>query len=736
MRISNPFQINDWGIKKFLKVVLAVQLALWGVIGFDALGLQIPILRQLIGFIYLTFIPGIIILRILKLHKLGNIETLLYTVGLSLFTLMFTGLLMNYIYPFFGISGPISLTPLIITISAVVLALCVLSYVRDKGFSDPSFIDVGEMLSPPALFLCLIPFLAIFGTYLVNFHHNNILLMFLIVILAIIALLIGFDKLIPKNLYPLAVFVIAISLLYHHSLISMYLTGWDIHVEYFFYKLVETNSFWDSTIQGNCNTALSITMLCPIYSYLLKMDGTWIFKIIYPFLFSLTTIGLYKVYQKQTDGKIAFLSVFFFMSLNTFYIEMVSLARQQIAEFFLVLLMLLLVNRETDLNKRVLGIVFVLGMIVSHYALSAIYMIIFVFALIALYLMNIKNKDISKNRYFITIGLILIFVVANLSWHMYITSSTVFVNVADRVIHIYSSIYTSFFNVMGSQPGGILRQESASPLHFIYKILHVLMQLFILIGVIKLILPKRITKEKMKFCEEYTAFSIVSFAIFSACFIIPWIHMVNIYRLYHIVLFFLAPFCVIGGIIVFRGFYKVLRMSWTNQSVKSSLKVLSVFFAIFLLFNTGWVYEVAKDYPGSISLSQEWIKECGSVKAKVHFYGAYIPEQDVVSARRLSKNRGNKTLVYADYSAFSGVLHSYGMIPDGYKDQLLMTEEEIRTGAYLFMSYINIIYNTIHLVSFEKSRVGSTYNTTDFEGLLKKNCKIYSNGGSDIYVNG
>jgi uncharacterized membrane protein len=222
MRISNPFQINDWEIKKFLRVVLAVQLALWGVISLDATGFQIPILRQFIGFIYLTFIPGIIIHRILKLHKQGNIETLLYTVGLSIATLMFTGLFMNYIYPFFGISGPISFTPLIITISAVVLVLCVLCYVRDKDFSNPSFIDFGEIISPPALFLCVIPFLAIFGTYLVNFHHNNILLMFLIVILAIIALLIAFDKLIPKDLYPLAIIAIAISLLYHHSLIQGY----------------------------------------------------------------------------------------------------------------------------------------------------------------------------------------------------------------------------------------------------------------------------------------------------------------------------------------------------------------------------------------------------------------------------------------------------------------------------------------------------------------------------------
>ena len=183
MKLSNPLQMNDWEIGKFLKVVLAIHIAMCGAICLDVVGLQIPIIRPLIGFIYLTFVPGILILRIIRLHKISNIETLLYTVGLSLATLMFTGFFMNMTYPSFGISEPISLTPLIITISAVVLVLCILCYVRDKDFSDPSFIDIEEVLSPPVLFLCLIPFMAVLGTYLVNFHHSNILLMFLNILL-------------------------------------------------------------------------------------------------------------------------------------------------------------------------------------------------------------------------------------------------------------------------------------------------------------------------------------------------------------------------------------------------------------------------------------------------------------------------------------------------------------------------------------------------------------------------
>jgi uncharacterized membrane protein len=340
--------MNDWGIEKFLKIILTIQLAMWGVTGLEIIGLQIPIMRQLIGFIYLTFVPGILILRIIRLHKLGNIETLLYTVGLSIATLMFTGLFMNTVYPFFGISGPISITPLILTISILVLILCILSYVRDKDYSNPSFIDVGEILAPSVLFLCLIPFLAIFGMYLVNFHHDNILLIFLIAIIALIVILIVFGKFIPKNLYPLSVFIIAISLLYHSSLISMYLWGWDIHGEYYLCNLVKMSGVWDSTMPGGYNAMLSIVILAPIYSIISNMDITWVFKIIYPMLFALVPLGLYRVFQKQTDDKIAFLSCFFFVSLFTFYGEMLALARQQIAELFLVLLVLLMIDKNMD----------------------------------------------------------------------------------------------------------------------------------------------------------------------------------------------------------------------------------------------------------------------------------------------------------------------------------------------------------------------------------------------------
>ncbi|MDP3065857.1 MAG: DUF2206 domain-containing protein, partial [Methanobacteriaceae archaeon] len=621
--------MNDWGIKKFLKVVLAIQLAFWGAIGLDAIGIQIPIIRQLISFIYLIFIPGIIILRILKLHKLGNIETLLYTVGLSLATLMFTGFFINMIYPFFGISGPISTTPLIVTISAVVLILCVLCYIRDKDFSDPGFIDVKDVFSPPALFLCLIPLLAVFGTYLVNFHRNNTLLMLMIVVISAVVILIGFDKFIPKKLYPLAVLAISISLLFHNSLISMYIWGWDIQYEYYISNLVTVNSFWDLTIPSTVNAMLSIVMLVPIFSDIFGMSPIWVLKIIYPLLFSLVPLGLYRVFQKQTNDKIAFLACFFFVSVGTFYTEMLALARQQIAELFLVLLILLIIDKDMNkVNRSILLIMFGISLIVSHYGLSYIYLavLIFAWALLVLFETTDMQKLVSAfylkfnvytngktvgnptptkitNRS-ISITYVLLFIVFTLTWYMYISSSSSFNTIVRIGDQIASSIFTDFLNPEAVQGLKLIMGETKNTLlSQLNRIINYLNQIFIIVGVLVLLLKHK----KMKFEKEYTAFSAITLVILFAGVSVPFFaSSLNMTRLYQITLIVLALFGVMGGIKILMVLSTIVRAPWTNRIVRSTLKILSIYFVIFFLYQVGFVYGVVEGNFYSISLSSTY----------------------------------------------------------------------------------------------------------------------------------
>jgi len=313
-------KMNDWEIRKFLSVIIAIQLAMIALIGLATMGLDIPVLRQIIGFVYLSFIPGIIILRIMKIHQLNTVETFLYSVGSSIAFLMSVGLLMNTIYPHVGIPGPISTLPLIVTLSVIILIMCFIAYKRDKDFPQPVRINLKKTLSLPVLLLLLLPFLSILGTHLMNLHQDNRLLLSMFGVIALIMALIAFTRFIPRELYPVAIAMIAISMLFHTTLISRHLSGADTRYEYFLHKLVETRGFWDSTSPANTyNSMLSVTIWPTVYSCLLNIEGTWIFKVIYPLFFALIPLGLYEVFRKQVGEKIAVLAAFFFISYWQFY---------------------------------------------------------------------------------------------------------------------------------------------------------------------------------------------------------------------------------------------------------------------------------------------------------------------------------------------------------------------------------------------------------------------------------
>jgi len=728
MEINSRFQINDWEFCMFFKVILAIQFAMLSVIVLDAIGFKIPIIIQFIGFGYLIFVPGILILRILKLHKLGNIETILYTVGLSISTLMFIGLFMNVTYPIFGISKPLSNLSFTITINILVFILCILSYVRDKDFSNPTFINFKNLLCLPALFLLLIPFLSVFGTYLFNFYNSNVLLMFLILIIATVSILIGLDIFIPKNLYSLAVFVISLSLLYHRSLISTYLWGWDIHTEYYFSNLVIINSFWDSGIPNNVNAMLSITMLGPIFSHICNLNLIWVLKIIYPLIFSLVPLGLYRVIQKETEDKIAFFSSFFFIAIPIFFGEMIQLARQQIAELFLVLLILLMVDKEINKMKRsILYIIFGFSLAVSHYGLSYIYMLSLISIYPILFLMenqtiqgikstlyskfsNSMNNNLKKRN--ISLGFVLLFIVFTLAWYIYVSSSSTFYTIVHIGDHIASTIFTQFLNPEAAQGLKIILMELDSPLHEVNRILHFLSQFFIIVGILK----SSFNLINVKFGKEYKAFALVNFAWCLAGIAIPYFaSTLNTTRLYHITLFFLAPFCVIGGIVTFNRIKGISGTRLSEEGMKGSLKLLSLFFAIFLLFNTGFIYEVAKDNPFSISLDNTIDyprfndKEVHAAKWLVNITDSYPIYADNLGLQLL------KGFVYLRGRTF------------------FAEAKELPSESYVYLRSLNLKGFMTELHEKKGHLYVELPNSTFYNNVITKKNKIYDNGGSEIY---
>ena len=735
MLINDFFQMNDWNIRHCFVVILSLLLAFWGSIAADILGFPIPLFRQFIGFLLLTFVPGILILRILRIHHLGPVKTTIYAAGLSLAVLMFTGFFLNITYPLFGIYRPISLWPLIATISILIGFLCFFAWFRDWDFATPKSINLREVFFPPVLALSLLPFGAIFGTYLMNFYGTNILLMILLPIAALVPVVITCTQFIPKKYYPYAIFSLAITLLCHTALISTYVWGCDIQYEYYLINAVIQNSIWDFTTYSTCNAMLSLVTLAPTYSILSGMALEWVLKIIYPFFFALVPVGLYAIFQKQTNEKIAFLACFFFMSIFVFYGEMLSLARQEVAELFLVLILLSTIDRGLSKQQRkTLLLIFTASLVVSHYGLSYIFMLMLLIALaITVIEHHISIQDrtngffdrLQKRTGFFTgfklqkrnLKLSVIpswFVVWYslflLVWYIYMAGSSSFKSGATIARRILGVASTDLLNPETVQGMAMVVNEASTSLHEVAKYLHLLTIFFIIVGFTITIM---IRQDKIRFDTQYLLLSCGALGICIGGVTLPYFaSALNTTRLYQISLILLAPFGIIGGMALISGLRNL------SKPHDRSLRILSVFLGIFLLFNCGWVYEVCKDEPTSFALNNS-------------FDSLVLSEQEISSSLWLTDMKDSR-LVAAD--KYRRMLLSSFLGDRAHATRDIQTAVLGNADYYMFIGQHNILHQQI-VVTRTIDSISSTQFIEVTELHNKKNA-IYNNGGSKIYYPG
>lgn len=678
--------------------------------------LDVPVVRQVFGVFYFTFIPGFVIIKLLKLNGIDFLEKLLFSVGLSVAFLMFAGLSINELGPFFGISEPLSMMPLIVFLNSLVLACAFLAYWRGE---DIKIWDKLPRVSPLMLLFTVLLILAIAGTMCVNVYGNNSLLLFM---MAAISLLFIFGvlskKSLPSKLYPFAVLMIAIALLYHSSFISNYFVtlNSDITGEYFAFKVTQSSAHWSSVnpyLGGGwpgydrLNAMLSVTILPTLYSSLLNMDTIWMFKIVFPLIFSLVPLGLYQVWQLYVGKKYAFISAFLFMAEMTFYTEMLRLDRQMIAELFFVLLLLVIVNRKIkSTNKMIFFMIFSFALVTSHYGVAEIFLIFISIPLISLIILKRPSKKV-------TVSMVVLFFVIMFSWYIYTSRSAVF----DSFLEFGDNVYRQLGDFFSLQARGetVLKglglEAPPTIWNTISRVFAYLTEALIGLGFLGVI-TKRV---KVPFDVEYFAFTILSVGFLAALILVPGLAgTMNMTRFYHVLLFFLAPLCVLGA----ETIVGIIR-KW-NMEVKGSILLLIVLVPYFL-FQTGVVYEVTGNDSWSVPLSGYRIRVL-----KLYSELGYSDASCVFGARWLSNNLviGN-TKVYTCYYARSD-LRGYGLIYMGYIE-VLSNVTEVAANGTVYLRPLNTIEDVV---------VGDRYswNASELHFLYDLN-KIYSNGGSEVYKN-
>ncbi|MDG6222380.1 MAG: DUF2206 domain-containing protein [Candidatus Bathyarchaeota archaeon] len=594
-----------------------------------------------------------------------------------------------------------------------VLIGCILIYKNDE------FIKIGESsegksIIPNLLFFSL-PIISILGTTAVNVQGDNSILLFLMLLISALVILSVFsERFLPSNSYPIALFLISISILFHSSLISSYIVpfGSDIPAEYLLFQNTLTNSQWasvlptsiGSTMLNTYNNMLSVTILPTVYANLLNIDSFMLFKVLYPLIFSLVPLILYQLWQEYVDKKYAFIATFLFMAQMTFYTEMLGLARQMIAELFFALLLFIVLNKKIrPISKTVCFIIFSFGLVASHYSLAVLFFFFISAALCFFALIKRPNTNI-------TVSLVVIFFIIMFTWYIYTSGSASFITLLNKADFVSSKL-GGFFNLASRGTGvltGLGLTESPSIWNTISRNVAYIVQAFIVVGFLGLV-----TKiEKIK--SEFFVFSIIGTTFLAALIIVPGLaDTLNMTRFYHILLFFLAPLCVIGAIYIM----KILKQE--KQIAVCALLVIVL--VPYFLFQTNFVYEVTGNDSWSIPLS-------GYRMDPLRLYGhyGYADEYSIYGSQWLANNANfTDTYLYADKRTQTNILTIHGLLYGSYNVPLTNTTT-LAGNSYVYLSTLNVVYDLFPYDYDVWNSSQLNYNFTDMN-------LIYSNGGSSVY---
>jgi uncharacterized membrane protein len=591
--------------------------------------------------------------------------------------------------------------------------------------------------APVALLLAALPILAIWGAVTAasaTGHFLLLLLMFLIAVQVLAACL--SERLVPSKLYPLLIVSVSISLLYHFLLISPNLVGSDINHEYYFFSFVNNSGHWNPAYPESdpYNSLLSITILPVILSAVTGVDGVSVFKIIYPLIFSLVPVVLYSAFEPHIGKKQALLAVFFFMSYQAYYADLTSIAREQIAEVLVALfLMLILKNRLKTLTGKSILLILIFGMIISHY--STAYIIMF-FVVISWLILRFRKKATPMPN------LPLVFVVFALLWYVYGSSSASIYSLGGFGASVYQGILTQFSNPI-ARPQQVQAALGVGwlpgPLHDLHRLVEYSVQFFILVGVLWL---WRNRKSRV-FGDIFLQFTLLALLTLVLSVFLPnFAAGLDLSRVYHLTLLFLAPACIVGGVVVFKWIVRaatglsgglpalhVRRLSRHDMSVI----FVSVVIVMYFLFNVGFMWEIAGGPPTSISLGFNRMRYSDDVSIKAGFYSAYIPDEDVASARWTSTYVSNAFLVCADRTARYHELQSYALMSLPPSTPLLYPNGEggafcsSATSLYTYISYFDGVEHVLTGPTYQSE---TSHLNVDY--LLASQNTIYSNGAGFI----
>ena len=344
------------------------------ILSLALLALLVPVHKfwtaQFILILLLFTVPGIILLRALRVPGIAITSFPLYVPCASLAVLLGSGLATNFIGPAVGITAPLRPWPMLVGLE---MACGIMLAVPVK---TPASVAIPWHYLPrprPTALLLLIPLLAAAGATRLNANHGNaVALIALSACIVVTIAVVFYAAELDVSLVAVAIYAVSLAILWSFSLRGNSVYGFDISDEYYILQHTVSAGVWHPPSPANPANAyiamLSTTVLPAELHAVSGASNLIIFKAVYPAVSALFPVAVFFLGRRILSTRWAFAASALIITQSGFGQELPGIARQEIALVLFAALVAAIL--EANLPRRAqwpLVILFALAMVVSHY---------------------------------------------------------------------------------------------------------------------------------------------------------------------------------------------------------------------------------------------------------------------------------------------------------------------------------------------------------------------------------
>lgn len=709
---------------------------------------------------FMLLLPGYLVLLNLTKQRLRFAPLVIFSLLLSLLTVMVTGYLANLILPALGWNDPLRPEKFMAVFAPALLALFVgatrgrnslasfhlLSY---HGGFHLTLRHIGAYLAPP-----LVAFTALVGAITLNNGGSNIIT--IVSILGAIGLSVWAFASRDEAFKKWCLYFIGLSVLLMLSMRSYYVAGSDISREFQLLTNTLNDSLWRLAPDNDPYSAcLSITVLPALIYHMIGIAPELIFKLLYQIFFALLPIVTYLFTRRFFGARFALLAGLLLIAQPWFIDPMVTLMRQEISLLFFGGAIIALFDGEFDRRRRIgMFILLGVGLILSHY--STAYVTLFLLlALLPAARMFTGQWNIRGLR-FLTV---LILLLCTFLWNTQLTSSSGNLGIVVRETlksipdafstDQRSTIVSQLFNLgeakttgldFSSEAGKIRESVSTrnpyltaypeeayekyqlsstdrgmtnppkEPWYTLashgFKVVLVILGVGTVVGAFRLWHKSR-RETKIR---EYMPVVVVCLVANAAMIALPYVSKAyNFDRLYMQTYILIAPVTIVGTYFLFSRLAK--------RAKHIALAGVLVLVAVTFLYTKGLVWQVVG------GKADMWLNDHGTTYSIV-----YVHRGEVLSAQWMLQRSDPSQLVYTN-TAGGNILSAYSDEPVIHRMVASTFPQALTRESYVYLP--NSVVQ--HGISFHYYRATNIAYPYPIDFLQDNKNKLYSNNNSAIY---